>query len=388
MNQNERMKELDSMRGLAATSVVLSHFLGVVPLYFVIYLSNSPFHIFWAGHEAVLFFFILSGFVLSLPYYNNKNQEYKNYLIKRICRLYIPYLTSVIIAVLLLILIPRIKAPELTGWFNGIAPPITIWQILNHLLPLGDFQSASYNFVIWSLVHEMRISIFFPFLMYFVLKFDWKKVISFGVIISVFCLLTWYSSIKFFKYDLVKFDTSYLLTLHYISFFMIGALLSKHRKFFNSMYMRISLGFKLLILAIAILAYTFSWWFFHNVFFLHFQFIDDWVIGLGCSIFIIFSVNSNIIKSIMLFKPIHFIGEISYSLYLIHVPVLLSSVNILYEKLPIGLILVSSFVFSFIAASLMYYFIEKPSIKLGKLLTSPTLTLEKNKVTKRASVKI
>ncbi len=70
--------------------------------------------------------------------------------------------------------------------------------------------------------------------------------------------------------------------------------------------------------------------------------------------------------SLMLLRPIHFVGKISYSLYLYHIIIMFTLINILYGKLPIGLILLCSLVFSFVVASIMYYTIEKPSITLGK----------------------
>jgi peptidoglycan/LPS O-acetylase OafA/YrhL len=83
-------KSLDGLRGLASLNVALSHFFGAF-LPTVLH-SNYPnvFHgglenaytdiigsplatIFFNGHFAVLLFFVLSGYVLSLPYYHNIN---------------------------------------------------------------------------------------------------------------------------------------------------------------------------------------------------------------------------------------------------------------------------------------------------------------------------
>ncbi len=90
-----RYEELDSARGLAALSVVFHHFLLIFPLFFidtfndktastVNLLKYSPLHVFWAGHEAVIFFYILSGFVLALPFYSAKKFQYFPYLVKRV----------------------------------------------------------------------------------------------------------------------------------------------------------------------------------------------------------------------------------------------------------------------------------------------------------------
>ena len=70
-SMNARMHELDSLRGIAALTVILDHFVAAyvgtlhglkgpssrIITYFAL-------HLFTAGHEAVLLFFILSGFVL------------------------------------------------------------------------------------------------------------------------------------------------------------------------------------------------------------------------------------------------------------------------------------------------------------------------------------
>ena len=111
-----RYEELDSLRGIAAVTVVMSHVLRVFPsiendTYILGYgeminlIKHTPMRIIFAGYEAVILFFILSGFVLSLPFYLNKNQKYSNYLIKRFFRIYIPYISVVIITLLFMFFI-------------------------------------------------------------------------------------------------------------------------------------------------------------------------------------------------------------------------------------------------------------------------------------------
>lgn len=109
-------------------------------------MKNTPLHLVWAGHEAVILFFILSGFVLSLPYYNKKNSKYKDYLIKRIFRIYLPYLVSVFLAIACVFVFSRGGIPELSKWFNGTwERQLTINQLLEHILMLGDFKSYNFN---------------------------------------------------------------------------------------------------------------------------------------------------------------------------------------------------------------------------------------------------
>jgi peptidoglycan/LPS O-acetylase OafA/YrhL len=61
------------------------------------------------------------------------------------------------------------------------------------------------------------------------------------------------------------------------------------------------------------------------------------------------------------------IADISYSIYLIHFSVLLYSYNHLNWKSHSGMI--GAFALIFIIASLSYYLIEKPSMKLARNLT-------------------
>ncbi|MGH7001396.1 MAG: acyltransferase family protein, partial [Stellaceae bacterium] len=83
MNERERLPSLDSLRGIAALTVVIHHTLTTLPAFWAVYtgapasrlariMAFSPLHLLWDGHQAVLVFFVLSGFVLSLPYWQGR----------------------------------------------------------------------------------------------------------------------------------------------------------------------------------------------------------------------------------------------------------------------------------------------------------------------------
>jgi peptidoglycan/LPS O-acetylase OafA/YrhL len=79
--------QLDSLRFYAALSVMLGHFCLINGDY---YLLMQPQYFFAAGHEAVILFFVLSGFALTDSILNNKF-IYFSYEIKRIIRIYPTY---------------------------------------------------------------------------------------------------------------------------------------------------------------------------------------------------------------------------------------------------------------------------------------------------------
>lgn len=364
----KRFDQLDSLRGIAAVTVVLCHLLPLGKFGIINKLDQTPFHLFWAGHEAVILFFILSGFVLSLPYYNEfKKPVYKDYLIRRICRIYVPYTISVLLAIVCMKKFYSIDFFMLSGWFDK---PISIQLLLNHFVLLTEFDSYRFNMVIWSLVHEMRISIIFPFLVYLIIKYSWKRNVILSVTGSIIFYVLYVLFLKFLNYDATKMQSSYLYSLHYIAFFTVGALLAKNKEYFNRLYAKMSRLLKIALLGTGVMAYTYNWWFFNDVSLFHILIINDWFIAIGAVIFIVFCLNSSTVSSVILLKPIHFVGKISYSLYLYHLIVGLSVANYFNGKLPMELISVISVALSFIVATIMYYLVENPSNALGKSLVS------------------
>ena len=97
--EGQRLHELDSLRGLAALSVVACHCLkvrsGVGFGWLLWLLDHTPLGIVRASHEAVIFFFVLSGFVLALPFLSGP-VRYRAFLAKRVCRIYLPYYAALV----------------------------------------------------------------------------------------------------------------------------------------------------------------------------------------------------------------------------------------------------------------------------------------------------
>src|SRR5260370_27650821 len=87
-----RFYGLDSLRGVAALTFVFHHFSRICSPSVVHFIDRTPLRLLAAGHQAVSLFFLLSGFVLTLPYKKNGRLNYGPFLLKRICRIYLPYL--------------------------------------------------------------------------------------------------------------------------------------------------------------------------------------------------------------------------------------------------------------------------------------------------------
>lgn len=154
-------------------SVVLWHF--VCATYTITIPSTKSFvrSLYYLAHgrSAVILFFILSGFVLSLPFFREPRPGYGGFVVRRICRIYLPYIVLITGAIMVRTFVTKKTIPELSQWFNGFCgDPFSLKTALEHLFLIGNIHSNVYNNAIWSLIHEMRISLVFPLLFLFVLR--------------------------------------------------------------------------------------------------------------------------------------------------------------------------------------------------------------------------
>ena len=148
-----RYNELDSLRGLAAVTVVFGHLEALVfdaPIvagsgwthwrHILELLNRTPLTVIMSGGSAVRFFFVLSGFVLMLPYLRHKENPYAPYLVKRICRIYLPYLAAVAIAVLGNAMLGGHPLPGFGGSATETwSVPVSAKVVLQHIVMLGTF---------------------------------------------------------------------------------------------------------------------------------------------------------------------------------------------------------------------------------------------------------
>ncbi|MBC8079231.1 MAG: acyltransferase [Gorillibacterium sp.] len=374
----KRYESLDSLRGLAALAVMVGHFFLVFPFmgqnttswgfinYPINFLKYTPLHIIWAGHEAVIMFFLLSGLVLALPYTDGKKPAYGIYLVKRICRIYLPYAAAVLLAVLAKEAFFHAPLTGLSGYFNSQwTTKTTFSSLLDHATFLGNFNSTVYDPILWSLIHEMRISIIFPLLVLIVVKGGWKLTLPVCAALSV--------TAQFLLDTLQpRFMTNHVVTIHYISFFLIGALIAKYRHELIQVYSRLSKWMIICLIGAAVLAYTNKWLFYGADWHRGTArfYLEDWIIALGAVVFIWLALASPLMQKPLSSRPVLFLGRTSYSLYLYHFVVLLSFLHILRDKIPVPVILALAFGVSFAAAAAGYYGIEKPGMRLGRWLTS------------------
>jgi peptidoglycan/LPS O-acetylase OafA/YrhL len=361
-----RFDELDSLRGLAAMAVFFSHsasFLGVEgpvfvsgitfrghPLMFL--LIHSPFHALWAGRGSVILFFILSGFVLSLPWLRGESMSYRKFAFKRICRIWIPYIVSCAVALSLRAAFSGKRPP---GFFSGFSNSHLTASVLANIASLvGYFDPSAFNMATWSLVHEMRISLVFPLIMLVILGRSWKPVLAgaFGLSMAAG------AARKLTQPDL---PTDGWDTLHYMAFFLVGYLLAANMSRFRMTPRSAALSF-----AAGIGVYTSSFWFFPRVSALHPLHIDDWTMVAGAALLIVSALSSGNFARVLRHASSVWLGRISYSLYLYHVLVIFSLAYALDGLVRPIWIIVLALPITLLVAEASYRWVELPSIGLAR----------------------
>ncbi|MEZ2322417.1 acyltransferase [Bacillus tropicus] len=362
---SKRINELDSIRGLAAITVVFGHFCLMLPS-----LPNSikfsPLRFLWAGGEAVIVFYVLSGFVLSMALYHSKT-NYWGYLIKRFVRIYIPYYFWIFITFALFILFSPYEVTGLRDWFyDKWQGPITNLDIMNHFVLLNNFFTDNYNPVIWSLAQEMRISIVFPLLFLLFYKQSWKKTILFAMSFSLIGIFL--NMLHIGKAE--GFYNGYADTLHFTSMFMVGMLLFKHQEELTQLYRSMKNLNRKLLIALGVFLYLYSIMIYglssNDTTFL----LKDWGVVIGVSIIIIMAMNNLKVKAILNKGVFVHLGEISYSIYLCHFPITMVLFKLLYAKIPTLFLLILCITTTILCSILSYHLIEKKCINWAKQRTT------------------
>lgn len=387
---NKRIKQLDSIRGLAALAVLFSH----IP-YFALGLPDEAYRLLvWFGlndgHSFVMLFFLLSGFVLSIPFFKKDSINYLPYVIKRVFRIYIPYLFVIIVAITLSQFFLNKEALVVGDWNLLWNDSIHSQSITDHLLFLGNYDTNAFNGVIWSLIHELRISLIFPFLVLFIRRLNWKIVILICIVLSCISEL---NTVYHFQ-ESVGYHTDFFKTVQYSTFFMYGALIAKHKSELVTKYQKINPFLKWILLIISLFLLKFSSFillFLYRVTGLeglstHFNALSEYGVLLGCIGIVISGVSSIKLTNILLFKPFLFLGKISYSLYLIHLPIILSCIYLFNQVIPLWLISILAIFLSILISQFTWMLIENPSQKAGrdlaKMVNNQSLILLLRKVYK------
>ncbi len=336
-----KIKSLDGLRGIAAIFVFLCHMRNIAslpPLY-------TPYRFFEAGHEAVILFFILSGYVLTYSQ-ERYNISYAAYICRRIFRIYPTYYLSMIVGVVLFLIIKPYKIASYTEWFNGQFPLIVLsTKVFIQSVVLITKQDNLINGAAWSLVYEVIISIFMlPIL------FKYKKLFNNSLIAIITISLCWQISKN------VKIPFVIAASFNYFIYFYIGYL-----AFYNTYYLKYLAYVRCLpIYLVLFTSQFFSYGYINEI---HHT---EVLAGLGSIGFIACCIHNQYFAKLLESKLVQFYGKISYSFYLFHMSILYLVIYNFRMYLNLLQMKILIFLLTTFVSLIVYKVIEINFIKFGK----------------------
>lgn len=346
----KRLEYLDSIRGLAALSVVIYHFIGWK---WVDKLSIKTTSIFINGADAVSFFFVLSGFVLSFKYFQSKEEpNLPKFIYKRILRLYPAFIITVLI--------------NYFYWnrhgldFSLLSDMFykndqNLWQELVMLRGNHKFYIPG-----WSMGVEMVFSLLMPFLIVLAQR-----------------------NINYVKYLL---PISLLIGYDYVSMFLfhflLGMLLAYYYPQIRDFRLSESKWYKYRFMFIIPTLLLFSARHINKIFpfgsfydsVAKFLMIDFFHLSaIGSSIILLYVINNLRIQNFLENRIFLFIGKISYSIYLMHWVVVVYimehwekwSFISLDSRIVFIVMLLATVLVTLILATILYYCVEKVFIQIS-----------------------
>ncbi|MET3812313.1 acyltransferase [Arthrobacter sp. UYEF3] len=355
-SRQARVTQLDGLRGIAALIVVACHAISTLPEIGRVVSSDrsaglssaemwavfSPLHLLWNGTPAVHVFFVLSGFVLILPFTRAAAvTRWAPYYAKRLLRLYVPAWASLAVAVALIALIPRTVSPQQSPWADMYVIQPSVAQVAKDGLLL--LNASTINTPLWTLKWEVAFSLLLPAYVFVALR--WRRLwhLKLGVALAL----------------AVLGGVQHVDWLTYLPIFAIGAIIGVERDRIRELT-RSWPRLVWLPVAAAGLVLANAEWFSR----------DRPVLGVealvtvGATLIVLVFLLCGSAKKLGDTAAAQWLGRVSFSLYLVHLPIILAGVTLL-RSVSLPLALAVSVAASFVAAALFHRYVERPSQRLS-----------------------
>lgn len=362
----DRLHGLDGLRGVAALIVVFQHSLlsfrpvsevffeetQVSPDSWVWWLTYTPLHLVWAGEEAVLVFFVLSGLVLALPA-TRRAVVWRSYFPKRLVRLYLPVWASLAVAVLLAVVVPRQTSPSQSAYLNDRAD-LTLSQAWSDAVLVGG--AGLINSPLWSLRWEVIFSLLLPLYLLMAARGRRWLPLKLAALLALIALGTVVGS----------------QALRFLPMFGVGVLMAYHLDLLKEAQRRIE----------AVRRPELLWWSLAGatVLLLTARWtalglpVDNVLLGaaasggsfVGAVVAVYLAMFWPSARDGLGTGPVQYLGLRSFSLYLIHEPVVVSARFLLPDALPAWATFLVCVILSLAAAMLFYRLVEAPSHTLAQ----------------------
>lgn len=362
-----RLPSLDGLRGVAALVVLVHHGMLLSPvlaghftgepvtgtLHRIV--TYSPLHLFWAGGEAVVVFFVVSGFVLARPWLLGRNAGLGAYFMRRVTRLYLPVWAAVGLALLWRVIEHR-PVPGASSWLNSHTSPVRAEEITSVVL-LHRLPDANLISVLWSLHLEVLFSLLLPLL---VLSMPLVRRAPKCAGVAVLSLAA------------VAVVTGQGVALQLGPAFLVGMCLAVHETWLRRRFGALSWpsGAGLSLSAVALLTAP---WTLHHISESSPALTD--AVELASAVMVM--IGAGLVVGLAFWTPAarllgyrlpQWVGRRSFSLYLVHEPVIVTLAMVFEQREVEPAFLLPAWALCLALAAFFYRVVERPSQALGRHL--------------------
>jgi peptidoglycan/LPS O-acetylase OafA/YrhL len=361
----KRLDHLDALRGLAALAVVAYHYILFFgfPGKLAWVMTNTPLHFWWDGHAAVTFFFVLSGLVLSYRHFRTSPHptlhdfNYVGFAVQRYCRIWLPYVAIMLISAALFrfsakytLTNPPIQQLMLDLWREAPTLRHVIRQIIDsRILGPGNYQQTLVPQG-WTLTLELSVALLIPL----------------GVLVAARSLFWLIAGV------LIGCVAAYVNP--YFFHFALGIALA--RIYVPAVaWLEARRAVRVAVALLAWPLYDFEFVFPHLPHLHNFDTLNLWISALGAALIILTVSSTPPIRRFLTRGLIHFIGKVSFSIYLVHILIMMILIPRVVARLgmhspqlawQVGLI--TTLVTSIVAAWPLFRLVEMPAMAIGKSL--------------------
>ena len=360
-NKSKYLPSIDSLRALAVLAVIIYH----------VDVNYLP-----GGFLGVDLFFVLSGYLISSliikEYKKTGSVNLYNFYIRRARRLLpaVYFMITVGLVVMVLFNEVLLRKSHLDAIFGYIYS--SNWWYIFHKLDYFDSFGAQSPFKhLWSLAIEEQFYMIFPLLFLLINRKKKSKDGTYKLNKNFLYVVLGLILVSLIAHILL-FDINNISRIYFgtdtrafsLLVGVVGAILYPMEKLHakvtpqqNIMYSVVSLVSIATLITVMIYTSEYNTWLYRGGFLL--------VAILGLIVIISSGKQHTLMSRLLSFKPVVFIGKISYSLYLWHFPVLVLTTPVSEIGNPNIIFVILRVILTFALATASYVFVETPIRKLG-----------------------
>ena len=360
-NKSKYLPSIDSLRALAVLAVIIYH----------VDVNYLP-----GGFLGVDLFFVLSGYLISSliikEFRKTGTVNLYNFYIRRARRLLpaVYFMITVGLVVMVLFNEVLLRKSHLDAIFGYIYS--SNWWYIFHKLDYFDSFGAQSPFKhLWSLAIEEQFYMIFPLLFLLINRKKKSKDGTYKLNKNFLYVVLGLILVSLIAHILL-FDINNISRIYFgtdtrafsLLVGVVGAILYPMEKLHakvtpqqNIMYSVVSLVSIATLITVMIYTSEYNTWLYRGGFLL--------VAILGLIVIISSGKQHTLMSRLLSFKPVVFIGKISYSLYLWHFPVLVLTTPVSEIGNPNIIFVILRVILTFALATASYVFVETPIRKLG-----------------------